>query len=65
MGVGGDKWRYILDGWEWVVIFYGWVGVGRGRWRYIFVGQGGSTFFMGEWEWVGVGESIFWVGGGG
>ena len=26
--VGGGEWRYILGGWGWVDIFYGWVGVG-------------------------------------
>ena len=40
----------------------------RGRWRgrgaggIFWVSEGGWTFFMGDWEWVGVGGGIFWVG---
>ena len=36
--------------WGWMKIFYGWVGVGRGRWRYI----------LGGWEWVDI--FYWWVG---
>ena len=46
--MGGGGWRYILGEWEWVNIFYGWVGVAGG----IF-------------GWVGVGEHLLWVSGGG
>ena len=28
VGVSGGEWRYILDGWCCVDIFYGWVGGG-------------------------------------
>ena len=28
-------WRYILGEWEWMDIFYGWVGVSGDGWRYI------------------------------
>ena len=35
VGVGGGEWRYILGGWCWVDILYGWVGVVVDGWRYI------------------------------
>ena len=33
-------WRYILGEWEWMDIFYGWVGVSGDGWKYI----------LGRWE---------------
>ena len=57
------------SGWEWVEIYFGWVGVGGHFYGWVGIGRGifwvskgGWTFFMGEWEWVRVGGGMFWVG---
>ena len=45
--VGGGEWRYILGGWCWVDIFYGWVGVVVDGWRYIKCSLGWVDSFYG------------------
>ena len=52
--------------------FLGCVGVGGGIFwvgaaeeGVCWIGGSGWTYFMGSWEWVGMGRCIFWVGGGG
>ena len=61
VGVGGDRWRYILGGWGWSFL---WVGggewglvdilwVSRGEWRLVEVYFG----------WEGVNEHFLWVSG--
>ena len=40
VGEGGRT--FFMGGWEWVDIFYGWVGVGGGGWKDIF----------GGWRWL-------------
>ena len=60
-GVDGGGWIYILGGWGWVDIFYGWIGMGGDGWRYIFSGWGSVDIYYGR---VGVGGGILQMGGG-
>ena len=42
--VGEGGWRYILDEWDWMDNFYGWVGyfwVVEGGWTFLRLGEGG------------------------
>ena len=55
--MGGGRLRYILGGWGWMNIFYGWVGEGGGIfWEdgggrtFLWVGGGGWRYILGGWE---------------
>ena len=65
--MNGGKWRYVLGGWRMRDIFYGCVGVGRGKLFLTFfiglygIGGGNSSYILEGWGcldifygWVGL-----------
>ena len=56
--VDESGWTFFMGGWEWVEVYFGWVGLCG----HFMSGWGWVEVYFG---WVGMGGGIFWVGGDG